>query len=143
MHRLRRVRIAGIAIGIIHRAFCHQAGACGQEDRLFKLVAKLPVEIILRHRQQHFGFAIRVDRAVTHVLAAKMHVRGHAVEVRIALNELLTFQPVLLHTGWHHESTLTRNTAGHDVRWRFFMDKNTDLGRINSFLPGGRVVHLQ
>ena len=63
----------------------------GTEEGLLELVAELPVEVVLRDGEQQLGAAVGVLRGVAHVLAAVVHVRRHGVQIRIALDQLLTF----------------------------------------------------
>ena len=61
-------------------AMTSMLGALRQHLRLGQLVGDLPVEVVLRHRQQRLAASVRIVRDVGHVLAADVHVRHQRSE---------------------------------------------------------------
>ena len=52
-----------------------QPRALGQPQKILHAVDQLPVEVIVRHAQDDLGMAVRINRRVSEILAAHVHMR--------------------------------------------------------------------
>src|ERR1700681_3736162 len=72
-----------------------------QELGLVQDEFQLPVEAVLRHAQQNFFFAGRIDRAELHPLASQMHVRLERNQFGIVLEGSRSLHVIIVGSRWN------------------------------------------
>src|SRR5688500_839105 len=80
-HFSLRIRITRIVRRVVVVRDGFDARAFRNGKRRLRIVVNLPIEVIPRHGQQNLGSPVRIDRSVSDVLAAKVHMRHQADDV--------------------------------------------------------------
>src|SRR2546425_8417401 len=72
-NRLCRIRIPFVLTRIIKVSYAFEAASFWGGYRLFEFVARLPVEAVSRHRQDHLRSSVRINQPIFKIFSAKMH----------------------------------------------------------------------
>ena len=143
MDGLLRIGIGGIPRRVVEAAGQHHPGAGGDAPRLLECVGELPVEIVARHRGDRLAAAVGQEQLELHPAAADVHVRGHAVERRVAREAI---EPLRLRVGIARldlEAVVDHRHALEPSRGFLLQQVEADLGGIGLGHAAGRVVQLE
>ncbi len=125
----------------MRRALNH--GSLGQHLGLRQIVGKLPVEIVIRHAEQHFLLARGIGGAIDKVLAAEVHVRQQRNQRRVGLQRELCVHLVIRIARRDHKVHGSRGDTQHALGWLLLGEDQADARLVGARRPIGRIVHLE
>ena len=121
----------------------HHAGAGRQHLGLFEHIGGLPVEVVVRHGQQHLLAAVRVERPELRRLAPVVRVGQQVVDQNVAPERALGGVAVRLGVGGNADPRVHQHGARELVLGWLVIEEEAELGAIRAGLAVRRVVHLE
>src|SRR5262245_39525273 len=130
LHGLRRIGVELVVRRVVVVRDDFDLGPLRQQLRLLEHVADLPVEVVLRHREQRLRRAVGIVRDIDHVLAAHVHVRRHRRQERVLLDFRRRLHFVVVRVRRNREAEVDDIAARDHPLRRLLREDDPDLGLV-------------
>ena len=114
-----------------------------QLERTSELILVLPIEVVVRHREDRLGAPVGIDRLVVPPDAAHVRVRGHAEQQEIAVQRHLSVDAVIGRAGGNVQRAVDQSRARQRQLRRLLREDQPHLRPVRRLLADRRVVHLE